>query len=136
MSGAEKQISKVRYKKLVKECLRLIEENRLLFVSDLIVLLPFSKTTFYVYGLDKSEEVKEAFENNKTVVKQELRSKWYNSSTPALQIALYKILATPEERRSMSNTCKEAKNDGMSFTEIQKAYLASLESMNEDSNAD
>lgn len=129
-------LSKTRYNKIVKDCLELINSYKLLFISDLIVLLPFSKTTFYSYGLDKSDEIRDAIENNKSVTKQELRDKWFNSSTPALQIALYKMLATPEERRSMSNTCKDAKNDGMSFSEIQRAYLASLESMNEDENAD
>lgn len=128
----KKKLSKIQYKKLVEECLHLIAEYKILFITDLIALLPFSKTTFYVYGLDKSDAVKEAIENNRTVIKQKLRAKWYESSTPTLQIALYKILATPEERKAMSSTSKEAKNDGMLPLEIQKAYLASLEKMSED----
>lgn len=128
----KKKLSKIQYKKLVEECLHLISEYKILFITDLIALLPFSKTTFYVYGLDKSDAVKEAIENNRTVIKQKLRAKWYESSTPTLQIALYKILATPEERKAMSSTSKEAKNDGMLPLEIQKAYLASLEKMSED----
>ena len=122
-------IKKTQYKKLVNECLKLISEYKLLFISDLIALLPFSKTTFYVYGLDKSDAVKEAIENNRTMIKQKLRAKWYESSTPTLQIALYKILATPEERKAISSSSKEAKNEGMLPSEIQKAYLASLEKM-------
>ena len=109
--------------------------KKILFVTDLIALLHFSKSTFYVYGLDKSDAVKEAIENNKTMIKQKLRAKWYESSTPTLQIALYKILATPEERKAMSSSTKEAKSDGMFPLEIQKAYLESLEKM-ADENAD
>ena len=69
------------------------------------------------------------------MIKQKLRAKWYESSTPTLQIALYKILATPEERKAMSCSTKEAKSDGMFPLEIQKAYLESLEKM-ADENAD
>lgn len=128
-------VSKTQYNKLVKQCLQLISDYKILFVTDLIALLPFSKSTFYVYGLDKSDAVKEAIENNKTMIKQKLRAKWYESSTPTLQIALYKILATPEERKAMSCSTKEAKSDGMFPLEIQKAYLESLEKM-ADENAD
>ena len=103
-------VSKTQYNKLVKQCLQLISDYKILFVTDLIALLPFSKSTFYVYGLDKSDAVKEAIENNKTMIKQKLRAKWYESSTPTLQIALYKILATPEERKAMSSSTKEAKS--------------------------
>ncbi|MGN0014244.1 MAG: hypothetical protein ACI37T_02360 [Candidatus Gastranaerophilaceae bacterium] len=131
-------VSKTQYKKLINKCLQLISDYKILFISDLIALLPFSKSTFYVYGLDKSDEVKDAIENNKTMIKQKLRAKWYESSTPTLQIALYKILATSEERKAMSSSSKEAKADGMLPAEIQKAYLASLEKMadSEDIDAD
>ena len=63
------------------------------------------------------------------MIKQKLRAKWYESTTPTLQIALYKILATPEERKAMSSSSKEAKTDGMLPLEVQKAYLSSLEKM-------
>lgn len=83
-------VTKTQYKTLVDDCLKLISEYKLLFINDLIALLPFSKSTFYVYGLDKSEAVKEAIENNRSLIKQKLRAKWYESTTPTLQIALYK----------------------------------------------
>lgn len=122
-------IKKTEYKKLVNDCLSLILDYKLLFINDLIALLPFSKSTFYVYGLDKSDAIKDAIESNRTMIKQKLRAKWYESTTPTLQIALYKILATPEERKAMSSSSKEAKTDGMLPLEVQKAYLSSLEKM-------
>lgn len=122
-------IKKTEYKKLVNDCLSLISDYKLLSINDLIALLPFSKSTFYVYGLDKSDAIKDAIESNRTMIKQKLRAKWYESTTPTLQIALYKILATPEERKAMSSSSKEAKTDGMLPLEVQKAYLSSLEKM-------
>ena len=122
-------IKKTEYKKLVNDCISLISDYKLLFINDLIALLPFSKSTFYVYGLDKSDAIKDAIESNRTMIKQKLRAKWYESTTPTLQIALYKILATPEERKAMSSSSKEAKTDGMLPLEVQKAYLSSLEKM-------
>ena len=127
-------IKKTEYKKLVNDCLSLISDYKLLFVNDLIALLPFSKSTFYVYGLDKSDAIKDAIESNRTMIKQKLRAKWYESTTPTLQIALYKILATPEERKAMSSSSKEAKTDGMLPLEVQKAYLSSLEKMADGDN--
>lgn len=127
-------ISKSQQKKLIDECLSLISDYKLLFINDLIALLPFSKSTFYVYELDKSDLIKEAFENNRSMIKQKLRAKWYESSTPTLQIALYKILATPEERKAMSTSSKDAKNEGMFPLDVQKAYLASLEKMAQDND--
>ncbi len=130
-------IKKSQYKKMENQCLQLISDYKILFITDLIALLPFSKTTFYVYGLDKSEAVKESIESNRTMIKQKLRAKWYESTTPTLQIALYKILATSEERKAMSSSSKEAKTDGMLPMDIQKAYLESLEKMvDEDDDAD
>ena len=129
-------VSKSKYKQLLNQCLQIISEFKILFINDLIALLPISKSTFYSYGLDKADELKDAIENNKVLIKQKLRAKWYESSTPTLQIALYKILATPEERKAMSSSSKEAKNDGMLPLEIQKAYLASLEKMADDLQED
>jgi hypothetical protein len=43
-----------------------------------------------------------------------MRSKWYNSNAPALQMALMKLIASPEElkRLSMTYTDNETKIQG------------------------
>ena len=44
----------------------------------------------------------EELERNRTELKVSMRSKWYTSNAPALQMALMKLIATPEELRKLS----------------------------------
>jgi hypothetical protein len=91
--------------KIFKDAKKLIVEKRLFFIEDIIVFLPISKPTFYDYypiGSDEINELKELLEKNKVTLKVSMRSTWFKSSTPALQMALYKIIASKEERRALS----------------------------------
>jgi hypothetical protein len=40
-----------------------------------------------------------------------MRSKWYKSDAPALQIALMKIISTDEEAHRLNGSKQEIKND-------------------------
>ena len=53
-------------------------------------------------------------ETQRTELKVKMRSKWYNSNAPALQLALMKLIASPEElkRLSMTYTDNETKIQG------------------------
>jgi len=82
---------------LEKKALAAIEKHKLFFIEDLCAYLPCSRATFYNLGLDKLDTLKEALEKNKIEVKAAMRSKWFKSDAPALQIALYKIIGTDEE---------------------------------------
>lgn len=96
-------IAKEEYDRLVKQCLDIIEKNNILFISDLIAFVPFSRATFYVYGLDKSDDIKNAINTQRIFTKQALRSKWFKSNCATRQIALYKLISTPEEREILNN---------------------------------
>ena len=39
-----------------------------------------------------------------------MRSKWYTSNAPALQMALMKLISTPEELKKLSMTFVESEN--------------------------
>lgn len=75
-----------------------IKENELTFVDDIIPFLPCARSTFYSHNLDKSDAIKNELFKTKINTKRKLRKKWEESSSAALQIALYKLLATDEER--------------------------------------
>ena len=53
-------------------------------------------------------------ETQRTELKVKMRSKWYQSNAPALQMALMKLIASPEElkRLSMTYTDNETKIQG------------------------
>jgi hypothetical protein len=50
-----------------------------------------------------------------------MRSKWYTSNAPALQMALMKLIATPEELKKLSMQFIESENKNTNF-DISKIY--------------
>jgi hypothetical protein len=52
--------------------------------------------------MEQSDDLKALLEKNRTELKVSLRSKWYKSNAPALQMALMKLIASPEELRKLS----------------------------------
>lgn len=84
-------------KELEEKALAAIEKHKLFFIEDVVSFLPCGKVTFYEHKLNESNSIKEALEKNKVEIKVSMRSKWYKSDAPALQIALYKLIGTDEE---------------------------------------
>lgn len=100
--------------KIFEQAKDLIEKNKLFFVEDIVSLLPISKPTFYEYfQLDSNEfnTLKEMLDKNRVEIKSSMRSKWYKSDAPALQIALMKIISTDEEAHRLNGSKQEIKND-------------------------
>lgn len=82
-----------------------IVKHKLFFVEDIVAFLPCAKPTFYDHfppNSNQLNELKELLETNRTELKVSMRSKWYKSNAPALQMALMKLIATPEELRKLS----------------------------------
>ena len=91
-----------------------IVEHKLFFVEDIVAFLPISKPTFYDYFKPDSNdfnELKELLEQNRVTLKVSMRSKWYTSNAPALQMALMKLIATPEELKKLSMQFVESDNN-------------------------
>lgn len=100
------------YKKenIYKKALKAIKNENLLFIEDVVSYLPCSKTTFYNFFPDGSDELdvlKEALESNRIKTKIELRRSWKTSDNATLQIALYKTICTNDERRKLSTSYTE-----------------------------
>jgi hypothetical protein len=91
--------------KIFEQAKEVIVKHKLFFVEDIVAFLPISKTTFYEYFTPDSNEMNELkglLETNRVTLKVSMRSKWYTSNAPALQMALMKLIATPEELRKLS----------------------------------
>ena len=98
--------------KIFEQAKEMIVKHKLFFVEDIVAFLPCQKSTFYdLFPVDSNEmnELKGLLEINRTTLKVSMRSKWYTSNAPALQMALMKLIATPEELRklSMNHTVQE-----------------------------
>ena len=76
---------------LLNTAIDAIKKNRLIFIEDIIAFLPCHKSTFYEHFPNESDNYKKMFdmlETNRTTLKVSMRSKWFNSNAPALQMAL------------------------------------------------
>lgn len=92
-------------KKIFEQAKEMIVKHKLFFIEDIVAFLPCSKPTFYdFFNPDSNElnELKELLNQNRTELKVSMRSKWYKSNAPALQMALMKLIATPEELKKLS----------------------------------
>ena len=93
--------------KIFEQAKEMIVKHKLFFVEDIVAFLPIAKKTFYEYfpvESNESNELKGLLETNRVELKVSMRSKWYKSNAPALQMALMKLIATPEELRKLSMT--------------------------------
>ena len=105
-----------------------IKKHKLFFIEDIIAFLPCRKSTFYEHFPNDSDYYKRMFEEleqNRTELKVSMRSKWYKSNAPALQMALMKLIATPEELRKLSMQYNENNNthkvEGFDITKLYKS---------------
>lgn len=82
-------------------------KNRLIFIEDIIAMLPCSKPTFYEYfpkDSDELNDLKEILNKNKVELKVSMRQKWYKSDHPTLQVALMKIIGSDEEAHRLNGS--------------------------------
>ena len=101
-------------KKIFEQAKEMIVKHKLFFVDDIVAFLPCSKSSFYEFypdGSDELDELKGLLEINRTTLKVSMRSKWYTSNAPALQMALMKLIATPEELKKLSMQFVESDNN-------------------------
>jgi len=95
--------------KILKELLNNIEEDEnITSFLDASETVPPKRQTLYDWGFDKSDTIKSLIDRNKIKVKQSLRSQWKKEkASPTLQLALYKLLSTDEERKALSMEYRE-----------------------------
>jgi len=93
---------KYEYDDLESMAVEAIQEHKLFFIDDLMAYLPCARSTFYQKGLDKSDTIKDAINKNRILAKIDLRKEWRFSNNAALQMGLYKLLATEDELQRLS----------------------------------
>jgi hypothetical protein len=98
--------------KIYEQAKEVIVKHKLFFFDDIIAFLPISSSTFYALEMEKSEELKDLLAQNRTELKVSMRSKWYKSNAPALQMALMKLIASPDELRRLSMQHQDVTTNG------------------------
>ena len=101
-------------KKIFEQAKEVIVKHKLFFVDDIVAFLPCATSTFYDFfpaNSEELEELKELLNQNRTELKVSMRSKWYKSNAPALQMALMKLICTDEERKKLAMQYSENENN-------------------------
>lgn len=106
---------------LEKKSLEAIEKHKLFFIEDIVAYLPCDKSTFYNHKLHELDTIKDALEKNKVEIKTSMRSKWYKSDNPTLQMGLYKLIGTEQEAERLGTTLKHQGSMDLSviFNEVK-----------------
>ena len=105
--------------KIFEQAKEMIVKHKLFFVDDIVAFLPCSNSTFYDFFPANSEELdelKELLNQNRTTLKVSMRSKWYTSNAPALQMALMKLICNDDERKMLSMTHTDVTSGGKTIT--------------------
>jgi hypothetical protein len=112
--------------KIFEQAKEVTVKHKLFFIEDIVAFLPCSKNYFYDHfppDSNEYDELKGLLETNRTTLKVSMRSKWYTSNAPALQMALMKLIATPEELRKLSMQFIESENTNKNTNfDITKIY--------------
>ena len=93
--------------KIFEQAKEQIAKNNLFFIEDIVAFLPISKPTFYeFFPLESNElnELKELLENNKIKTKSGIRAKLWKSEKAAELLALYRLIASPEEHQKLNQS--------------------------------
>ena len=98
------------------------------FINDVMCDFKCSNDAFYSRFPAESEgmdTIKEALLSNRSNTKRELRTNWKNDQAPAAtQIALYKLIGTPDEREVLNGTTRKEDNntESQEFVIVKRLY--------------
>jgi hypothetical protein len=96
--------------KIYQQAEEAIKKNNLFFVEDIVAFLPCSKPTFYDFFPKNSNELndlKDLLEDNKIKTKSSIRAKLWKSNRASELLALYRLIATPEEHQKLNQSYVE-----------------------------
>jgi hypothetical protein len=96
--------------KIYEQAEEAIKKNNLFFVEDIVAFLPCCKKTFYEFfpvGSNELHTLKDLLEDNKIKTKSSIRAKLWKSNRASELLALYRLIATPEEHQKLNQSYVE-----------------------------
>jgi len=93
--------------KIFEQAKEQITKNNLFFIEDIVAFLPCNKDTFYRFFPTNSDEydtLKGMLDDNKVKTKSSIRAKLWKSNKAAELLALYRLIATPEEHQKLNQS--------------------------------
>ena len=93
--------------KIYNQAKEAIEKHNLFFIEDIVAFIPCGRSWFYENfkdGTDEMDTIKEMLEQNKIKTQSGIRAKLWKSEKAAELLALYRLIATPEEHRKLNQS--------------------------------
>lgn len=112
---------------IYNQAMKAIKEHELFFMEDVSAYVPCSRSTFYSYypdGSDELDTLKGILEENKIKKKTAIRAKLFKGEKAAELLALYRLICTDDERRALSMSYQKVEsevntNQSVSLTDDQ-----------------
>ena len=126
---------------LKQSALLAIKHEKLVFFNEIGGYISAGRSTLYGHDIDKDPEIIQALSENRIKTKVGLRRKWYDSDNASVQISLFKLLATDEERLKLSQsyvdvTTKGDKMPSLDVSKLSDEILEALENSFDNDNDD
>ena len=96
--------------KIYEQAKEAIKKNNLFFIEDVVAFIPCGRSYFYEHfkdGMDEMDTIKEMLEENKIKTKSSIRAKLWKSNRASELLALYRLIATPEEHQKLNQSYVE-----------------------------
>ena len=107
--------------KIYNQAQEQIKKNNLFFIEDIVAFIPCNKDTFYRFFPTDSDEydiLKSMLDENKVKTKSSIRAKLWKSNKAAELLALYRLIATPEEHQKLNQSYVDHTTKGKQMTSI------------------
>ena len=107
-------------KKAEEEIIKIIQDNGVLKISHIFnYYKKITRATFYNWGFDKLDSIKEGIEGNQESAKQIMIHKWISSDNATLQIAAFRLLADKEEHQKLNQSYIDHSNKDGTLRQVE-----------------
>lgn len=102
--------------------IEIIKRENIKFVVDIFAYYGrIVRSDFYNLKLHESKEIQDLLEKNKIISRNRQMKRWEESDNPVLQIALFRLTCTDEQRKMISTNYNESQTtlldkDGNNYT--------------------
>lgn len=98
--------------KIFNQCIELIKQEKLCFFDEISLFVEPTVKTLYDWGFHESEDIKAELAKNKVDAKRKLKRNWQKEeAAPALQIAVFKLMANDDEFNKLTTSKSDIKAD-------------------------
>jgi len=112
--------NKLSWEEKKQLALDVLEKKRCFTIKEIVAHLPFSQSTWDNCGFSEDADIQDRLAHNIILTKQKLKHKWFNSSNPTLNIALFRLLADKDEHQKLTMSRIDHTTDDRPIRDLNK----------------